>query len=112
MKDLKNFINEAKKSFTLTDSERNELIEVVGFATGNIGDVSDTDQYLDFHKECSMSELDTLNDLYNVLDNSETYPRITNRVIDADEIKLLCKLLQYALDEDIVDLSEILEKIS
>ena len=111
MKDIDQFITEKIKRFELTNNERISLVEIVGNATENIGEDADIKKYEKFRKECYEDEINSLNDLYEILEDTHTYPKITNRIIQQNELNVLHKLLQYALDENIVDLSDILEKI-
>lgn len=111
MKDINQFITEKIKRFELTNNERVSLIEIVGNATENIGEDDDINKYEEFRKDCYEDEINSLNDLYEMLEDTHTYPKITNRIMQQNELNALCKLLQYALDKNIVDLSDILEKI-
>ena len=111
MKDINKYIIEKQKTFVLSDDERNSLIELVGIATEQCGEDSDIKEYEEFRKDCQENEINTLIDLYDLLNDKHTYPKINNRLIQNNELYLLIKLINYALDKDIIDLSEILEKI-
>ena len=109
MKSLVEYINESIEIFT--DDDRNSLIEVVGNATGNLGEDSDIKKYQKFIDDLSDNDKKNLDDLYDMLDNKETYPKLYKRLFAKDEKLLLKKLAQYAFDNDICDLSTIVEKL-
>lgn len=113
MKSLKEYINESSinESHVLSDDDRNQLIEIIGFASGNLGYEQDIKKYNKFIKTLSDEEIDLLNDLYDVVDNKETHPKLYKRIFSKDEIKLLNKLSDYVFDNDIDDLSEIMDKL-
>ena len=111
MKNLNAYIIERRKSFILSDDERNSLIELVGIATEQCGEDSDIKEYEEFRKDITDDEINTLIDFYDLLNDKHTYPKINNRLVQSDELYLLIKLINFALDKDIIDLSEILEKI-
>lgn len=108
MKSLVEYINESIEIFT--DDDRDSLIEVVGNATGNLGEDSDIKKYQKFIDELSDDDKKNLDDLYDMLDNEETYPKLYKRLFAKDEKLLLKKLAQYAFDNDICDLSTIIQK--
>lgn len=111
MKDLINYILEKKKSFEFTNDERNSLIELIGYASEQLGEDSDCKQYEELRKNCYEDEMNSMIDLYELLDDKQTYPKITNRILQQNELNILIKTIQYALDKDLIDLSNILEKI-
>ena len=103
------YINESIEVFT--DNDRDSLIEVVGMATGNEGKDSDINKYEEFMNNLSDEDKEKLSDVYDVLNNKQTYPKLMKRLFAKDEILLLKKLAQYAFDKDICDLSVTIEKL-
>lgn len=99
MKNLKQFIDvyeenlllESKK-FVLTNSERDSLLEVFGYITGNLGNDEDIELYESI--KLTDDELDQANDLFNVLDDNYTYKEINEKNIKND-IQLVNKVLNW-----------------
>lgn len=83
MKSLVEYINESIELFT--DDDRDSLIEVVGHATWNIGEDSDIKKYQKFIDELSDNDKKNLDDLYDMLDNKETYPKLYKRLFVKDK---------------------------
>ena len=111
MKNISNFIFEKSKYFTLTDDERNSLVECIGYITGNLGDIDDIKNFETVKKELSEAELKQLDNLYDCLENDETYPKI-NRNIIKDDLELIKKVIYLIGENDLdYDLSNIYEKI-
>ena len=111
MKKLSNFIFEKSKYFTLTDDERNSLVECIGYITGDLGDIDDIKNFETVKKELSEAELKQLGDLYDCLDDKQTYPKI-NRNIIKDDLELIKKVIYLIGENDLdYDLSNIYEKI-
>lgn len=97
MKTLVNFIHEAK-SFRLSDGERDELAALVGVLSGVLGmDEDDEKLYKDL--ELSDDEKKQLEDLYDVLDDTENYRNI-NRSIIKDDIDLIVKIITWMDEND------------
>ena len=85
MKSLVEYINESIEIFT---DDRDSLIEVVWNATGNLGEDSDIKKYQKFIDELSDEDKKNLDDLYDMLDNEETYPKLYKRLFTKDEKKI------------------------
>ena len=100
MKSLNTYIFEAK-GFTLSDGERNALECVLGFVTGNLGDKEDIELYKEFVNTLNEKDIKTLNSLYDLIANTETYPKITKRSFNKEELLLLKSLLEYIDTNDI-----------
>lgn len=98
MKNITEYITEAKKSFTLSTGDRDALTTLVGFATGNIGDDNDIKQFDKFNDELYELEKKNLSDLYDLLEDDRTYPKINNRIMDKEYKGLVAKLLDYIED--------------
>ena len=111
MKDLINYILEKKKIFELSNDERNSLIELIGYASEQLGETSDCKQYEELRKDCYEDEMNSMIDLYELLNDKQTYPKITNKILQQNELNILIKTIQYSLDKDLLDLSDILKKI-
>lgn len=112
MKDLIIYILEKQKSFILSNNERESLIELIGYASEQLGENSDIKQYEELRKNCYENEINSMIDLYELLNDKQTYPKITNKIIQQNELNILIKTIQYALDKNLIDLSNILEKIT
>lgn len=100
MKSLNAYIFEAK-GFTLSDSERNALECVLGFVTGNLGDKKDIELYKKFVDTLKENDIESLNSLYDLISNTETYPKLTKRSFNKEELSLLKSLLVYIDENDI-----------
>lgn len=90
-------INEAR-SFTLTDSERGEVAILLGYLTGNLGEDSDIKKYNEYWSALSDEEQQQLNELYDVFNDENSWPKINNRIIK-DDISLLVNFLNW-VDEN------------
>jgi len=90
-------INEAR-SFTLTDSERGEVTILLGYLTGNLGEDSDIKKYAEYWTALSDEEQQQLNELYDVFNDENSWPKINNRIIK-DDISLLVNFLNW-VDEN------------
>lgn len=115
MKQLSTYIFEAR-SFTITNGERNALECVLGFVTGDLGDESEIKKYEEFASNLSEEDIKTLNSLYNVISDDQTYTKITKRILDKKEISLLKLLLTYIDENDLYgdfeyELSNIIDKL-
>lgn len=111
MKELLNYIIEKQIKFVLTNGERDSLIELIGYASEQLGEDSDVKQYEELRKDCYEDEINSMIDLYELLSNKQTYPKITNKIIQQNELNILIKTIKYAIDKNLIDLSDILEKI-
>lgn len=113
MKNIIEYITEGKQ-FTLKQYERSELGNVIGFITGNIGDEDDIAPYKDLKDSLSKKELKQLDNLFDLLDDEETWPKINKRIIK-DDIPLIIKCLDWADEEDLIgnnwDLMDAYDKI-
>lgn len=117
MKNLKQFIDiyeenlllESKK-FVLTNNERDSLLEVFGYITGNLGNDEDIDTYKSIN--LTDEELDQANDLFNVLDDNYSYKDINESNIKND-IQLINKVLSWCDRNNLLidyDLQSVYEK--
>lgn len=117
MKNLKQFIDiyeenlllESKK-FVLTNNERDSLLEVFGYITGNLGNDEDIDTYKSIN--LTDKELDQANDLFNVLDDNYSYKDINESNIKND-IQLINKVLSWCDRNNLLidyDLQSVYEK--
>lgn len=100
MKSLNKYIFEAK-GFTLSDYERNALECILGFVTGNLGDKQDIELYKNFVDTLNKKDIETLDSLYDLISNNETYKKITKRSFNKEELLLLKSLLEYIDTNDI-----------
>lgn len=114
MKSITTFINESKL-FTLNDDERNSLCSIIGIMLGNEGDDEEIKSFKDFKDSLSKDEINQFDDLYNVLNNNETYPKISYRLIK-DDVQLIHKFSNWLDDNDMIgenwDLMDALDKIN
>lgn len=115
MKNLKEYINESRRNFTFNEHERDALDEILGYITGNIGSDEDIAQFNDLVNSFSDEEYEQVNYLYDLISNTETYPKI-NKSLIKDDIEILQIILRWiderGLFEDMYELQDILEKIS
>ena len=86
--------------FTLEESERDSLCELVGYASGMLGDEEDFMPFEDFRMSLNERETDDLENLFDLLDNYENYKKITNKNILENDINVLLKLSNYLEDFD------------
>ncbi len=112
MKNLNNYILEKQHKFILSDNERDSLIELIGYASEQLGDDSDCKKYENLRKNCYEDEINTMIDLYELLNDKQTYPKITNKIVQQNELNILIKTIKYASDQNLIDLTDILEKIN
>ena len=112
MKNLKEFINEAK-NFKLSDNERQAFSEFIGLVSENIGDQKDWEELkcINYLKD---DEVLQLRKLHDCLDDNQTYKSI-NRNNIKDDIQLIKKVYKLANDNDLLkekwDLMSAFEKI-
>ena len=102
MKKLKTYITETSKNFTLTDSERDALAEFIGLVTGCIGETKDIKQYKPLLDSLSDEERQQAEQLFDFLDNYETYPKV-NRSNMKNDIELASRLIDWAWERDLID---------
>ena len=102
MKSLYNYITESYKSFSLKDAERMALATELGFMISAIGDKADIDKYSDFYKGLTKEEIKAYNNIYDLLDNEESYPKINSRFISKEERQLLVKFVTYIDNNDLM----------
>lgn len=116
MKDIKSFIaeagvayiNESKRGvthFTLSQDERDQLCEIIGYASGALGEDEDVNKFEDFRKSLSKQELEDLSNLFDTLDDEQNYPKFTNKIMTDEDINICRKLFAYVSEEDDWDLS-------
>lgn len=105
MKAITTYINEAKKSFTLKDGDRDAFTTILGFATGDLGEGDDIKQFDNFRNELSKEEIHMLDGLFDLFDDTTTYPKINHMNLQKEEKILIVKLLNYIEDEcdDLMD---------
>ena len=116
MKTLQNYILLESKNFNLTQTERDALDCVIGFATGNLGEKSDIQQFDKFNNELSEEEKQILLNLHDTIEDNENYPKLTKRNLLDEEIILIDKIINYIERNDIktefdYELSNIQDKI-
>lgn len=115
MKNILEYINEAKKFFKLENDERNALATLVGIICGNLGEDEEIKFYKDLFDSLSKEEQDKLSMLHDVLEDTETYKQI-NRNNIKDDIPLLKKIYDWMSEKDVFkenwDLIDALEKIN
>ncbi len=99
MKTLKEYIFETKY-FKFTDGERAAVAELVGLLTGNIGEDADIKKYSEYWNVLSDDEQQQMNDLYDVLDDTNNWP-VINRNIIKDDIELLANFLNWVDENDL-----------
>ena len=112
MKDIVTKINEGNrgvKRFSLENGDREELCEIVGYASEALGEEVDTIKFKEFRQSLSKQELEDLNNFYDALSDDETYPRFTNKIMTNEDINICRKLFVYLSELDEWDLSEIAE---
>lgn len=116
MKDLINYISilESSKYFTLDDGERDALGTLCGILCGSLGDEEDEEDVKPVKDELSDDEINQLSDLYDFLDDTETYKKV-NRNNLKDDIPLIIKIYNIMDEKDLLgenwDLIDALEKI-
>ena len=115
MKKLNEYINEAKKNFTLEDDERNALATLVGIICGDLGEDEEIKFYKSFYDSLSNEEKDQLSMLHDFLEDTETYKKVSRNNIK-DDIPLIKKIYAWMVDNDALqeqwDLIDALEKIN
>ena len=115
MKNLANYITEAKNYFKLESDERDALATLVGIICGNLGEDEEIKFYKDLFDSFSDKEKDQLNMLHDVLEDTETYKQINRNNIKND-IPLLKKIYTWMSEKDAFkenwDLIDVLEKIN
>ena len=99
MKTLKEYIFETRY-FKFTDGERAAVAELVGLLTGNIGEDADIKKYSEYWNVLSDDEQQQMNDLYDVLDDTNNWP-VINRNIIKDDIELLANFLNWVDENDL-----------
>lgn len=114
MKQLTEYIIEGTKNFTLNDSERDALASFIGTLSGNLGEDEEIQSLDVIRKGLTPDEINQLDDLYDFLDNTETYKKV-NRSNLKDEISLIQKIYNLATIANVLDeqwdLIDALEKI-
>ena len=117
MKTFSEFLVETKNT-TFTNGERQALEEILGMATGNLGEDADIAKYKKFIDNIEPNEIDILNTLYtNVISDYQTYKTLKTNLFSTEEIGLLSTLLAFAEGEGLLDgseyeISNILDKLS
>lgn len=114
MKNIKEYIIEAKKYFSLESDERQALSDLIGVLCGNLGDDEDIKQLKPVIDQLNKNEIEQLVDLHDCLDDSQTYKKI-NRNHIIDDIPLINKIYKLMEDNDLLgeqwDLMDAFEKI-
>lgn len=114
MKDLVQYICEAQKP-ALNQYERDAVSNLLGIATGNLGEDDDIKAYEPFMKDLSEEEKGMLNDIYDFLSNGEVYKRVRKSQLDKDELAVLKKFFDWCIeniDEVDSDFEDGAEKLS
>lgn len=96
---LNEYINETRY-FKLTDSERDAISCLVGLLTGNIGEDSEIKKYSEYWNVLSDEEQQQMNDLYDVLDDTNNWP-VINRNNIKDDIIPLINFLNWVDENDL-----------
>lgn len=113
MKNLVEYILESG-SFTLTDYERDALLDVVGILSGNLGSEEDIKLFSEYWDILSNDEKEQMTDLYDLLDDKHTWPRINRRLLK-DDIDLLLNFLNWADEKELIkdnyDLYDVIDKL-
>lgn len=99
MKSLKDYIFESCY-FKLTDGERAAVAELVGLLTRAIGEDEDIKKYAEYWNVLSDEEKQQMNDLYDVLDDTNNWP-VINRNNVKDDIELLANFLNWVDENDL-----------
>ncbi len=99
MKSLITYINETRY-FKLTESERDAIASLVGLLTGNIGEDSEIKKYSEYWNVLSDEEKQQMNDLYDVLDDTNNWP-VINRNNIKDDIIPLINFLNWVDENDL-----------
>lgn len=115
MKNISKFLTESSKYFTLDDGERDALETLIGTLCGSLGDEEDEQEVKPIKDELSNDEINQLSDLYDFLDDTETYKKV-NRNNIKDDIPLIIKIYNIMDEKDLLgenwDLIDALEKIA
>ena len=117
MKDIKSYISilESSKYFTLDDGERDALGTLIGVLCGSLGDDEDEKEVKPIKDELSNDEINQLSDLFDFLDDKQTYKKV-NRNNIKDDIPLIIKIYNIMYEKDLFgenwDLIDALEKIT
>ena len=101
MKSINDYINESK-NFKLTDSEREALSDCIGVICGNLGDEEDQNEFKPVIDSLNSDEISQLENLYDCLDDDQTYKYI-NRNIIIDDIPLIKKLYKLMNDVNVTN---------
>ena len=101
MKSINQFINESK-NFKLEDNERQALSDFIGIVCGNLGDQKDQEKIKSVIDPLEDKEILQLRDLYDCLDDKQTYKSINRKTI-IDDIPLIKKLYKLMDDNNLLD---------
>lgn len=101
MKALIDYIYEGRM-IIFDEYERDSLCEIIGFLTGNLGEDADIKKFSKYWDALSDDEKKQMNDLYELLDNKETWPKVNSKLIH-DDIHLLLNFLNWADEEELID---------
>ena len=99
MKDIKQYIDESNKNFKLNLDERQALCTFLGILTKALGEDDEIEELEFVRKELSKKELKELEDVFDTLDDEETY-KVINRSILKDDLPLLQKVFKIVDDND------------
>ena len=113
---LNEYINESFK-FKLTEDERSSVAQQLGFLLGHLGDKKDIEKFNDYRELLCTDDINLLNDIYDMFDDTTTYYTINNSILHKSERRRLNNLLKYMEDNDMIDyrdydLSSAYEKIA
>ena len=101
MKSINQFINESK-NFKLEDNERQALSDFIGIVCGNLGDKEDQEKIKSVIDPLEDKEILQLRNLYDCLDDEQTYKSINRKTI-IDDIPLIKKIYKLMNDNNLLD---------
>ena len=114
MKNIKEYIIEGKKYFTLNNDERQALGTFMGVLCGDLGEDSERKKLQKVIDNLDKEELKQVSNLCDFLEDDVTYPKI-NRNNIIDDIPLITKIWKLMDDNNLLgenwDLIDALEKI-
>lgn len=96
------YINESQK-FKLTEDERSSVAQQLGFLLGYLGDKKDIEKFNNYKESLCTDDIELLNEIYDLLDDTTTYYTINNSILHKSERRYLNNLLKYMEDHDMID---------
>lgn len=90
------------KTIIFDEYERDALTEIVGYLTGNLGEDSDIEKYSEYWSVLSTEEQTQMKELYDLLDDKHTWPKVNSKLIN-DDIHLLLNFLNWADEKELID---------